>query len=172
MLPIRQVQRDAVRQRSGHFLEGAHQRLLEIRAPILLQGFLRHQQGEQFPFGDLQGGKGTDLLRVKIAVTLSVVLQRQPEPVAHELDVAMNRFGANLQLERQRRCVRIIARLDSLMDPQHALQRRAGMERLLSFLSQVSPATRRWSCAFSEPRSASPSLRRDSDPPSCGATCG
>ena len=101
LLQIRQVQRNGVGQRLLHFSNGAEQRFLETGAAILLQRFFRDDQREQFALGDLQRGKGADFLGVMIAETAPVEFQRQLQPVAHELEVAMDGFGADLQLARQ-----------------------------------------------------------------------
>ena len=101
LLPVGDVERDGVGQGGGHFLEGADQGPLEGGAAVLLQGFFRHEQGEQFALGDLQGGEIADFLGVMVAFVRGVVGQGQFQPVAHEFQVAVDGFGADLQARRR-----------------------------------------------------------------------
>jgi len=98
LLNVSEIERNGVGQRLFHFLDGAQQRFLEARAAILLQGFFRDDEREDFAFGDLHGRKTADFAVVKIAVVGRREFNRQVEPVAHELDVAMDGLGADFKL--------------------------------------------------------------------------
>ena len=124
LLPVLKIEGNRVRQRRGHLLEGAHQRLLEVRSAILLQGLFRDQQGEQLALRDLHGGKGSDLLGVVIAVAAVVELDRKFHAVAHELQVAVDGLRAVFQLAGQRGGIGKPAGQQGLMDAHHPLQRR------------------------------------------------
>src|ERR1051326_5797663 len=47
---------------------------------------------------------------------------RQPKPVPHKFDIAMNRFGADLHLVAHRGSVRKFLRLQFLMDAKHPIE--------------------------------------------------
>ena len=72
LLPVSEVQGHGVGQRRGHFLERAQERPLERRAAVLLQRLFRHEQREQFAFGDLQGWKIADFFGVTEAVARAI----------------------------------------------------------------------------------------------------
>ncbi len=55
-----------------------------------------------------------------------VVLDRQPELVAHELDVTLDRLRRHLQLVRQLATVRKLSGLQLGVQLHHARERRAG----------------------------------------------
>ena len=123
---VGQVERNGVGQRLLHFANGAQQRFLEARAAVLLERFFRYHQRKEFAFGDLDGGERADLFGVIPAFPALVEGQRQLQPVAHKLEVAVDRFGADLQLLRQGGGIGIGSGLNDLMNPQHPLEGRAG----------------------------------------------
>ena len=124
LLPVSEVQGHGVWERRGHFLERAQERPLERRAAVLLQRLFRHEQREQFAFGDLQRWKITDFFCVMEAAARAIKFNRQLQPVAHELNVAINRLGADFQLAGQCSGVGIFAGVDRLMNAKHPFQRR------------------------------------------------
>ena len=105
------------------------QRLFKTGAAILLQRFFRDDERENFALGDLHRGKAADFAGVKIAVALAIEFNRQVQPVAHELDVAMDGLGGDFDFARKLAGVGKSAGLQCLMNPQHPLQRRTRMER-------------------------------------------
>src|ERR1035437_4491560 len=76
---------DSVRQGLLHLLAGAEQRLFEAGAPVLLKSPLGYDQREDFAFGDLKRGEVLDGFSVEIAKPAAVVLDRQLQSGAHEL---------------------------------------------------------------------------------------
>jgi hypothetical protein len=64
-------------------------------------------------------------------VTGAVVLDGQLHPVPHEIQIALNGLVAHLQRRPERGGIRITARLQFLMNPQHPLHRRPGIKRSL-----------------------------------------
>ncbi len=91
--------------------------------------FFRDDERENFALGDLHRRKAADFAVVKIAVVGGSKFNRQVQPVAHELDVAMDGLGGNLDLARELAGVGKAAGLQRLMNAQHPLQRRSRMER-------------------------------------------
>src|SRR4051794_17718054 len=52
-----------------------------------------------------------------------MIINRQPEPITHEIDVALNRLGRDLELGRDLLAVREMAGLQGCMKSHHSLQR-------------------------------------------------
>ncbi len=71
-------------------------------------------------------GKTRNRFGVNEAEMQLVVLDRQPELVAHELDVALDRLRRNLQLVRQLAAIWKLSRLQLGVQLHHARQRRPG----------------------------------------------
>ena len=61
----------------GEFPEGLCELIVERRAPVLVEGLLRHEQSEQFAFADLHGGKVFDRVGIAPRVDLGAVFDRQ-----------------------------------------------------------------------------------------------
>ena len=133
LLDVGKVEGNGVRQRLLHLADGGEQRLLEARAAILLEGLLRHNQRKQLALGDLKSGKRADLLGVEIAVAQLVEINGQPQPVAHELHIAVDGLGRDLQVTRQGHGIGEPAGVQCLVNPLHPLQGRT-RQRLLNLL--------------------------------------
>ena len=80
------------------FLKGRLERRFEGRVVILLERFLRDEERDDFPFRDLDTGKTGDRFGVNETEMQLIILDRQPELIAHELDVALDRLLRHLQL--------------------------------------------------------------------------
>ena len=100
------------------------ERTLEGCAAELLERLLGQQQCGNLALRNLHDRKIPHRRRVVEPVSHRVVVQRQPETVAHELDIAHHRFRGNLQIDRQSLAVRVSACRQLLMDPPHALHGR------------------------------------------------
>jgi len=126
---VGQIERNGVRQRLLHLPDGAEQRPFEIRAAILLERLFGDDEREEFALGNLNVRKGADLPRYNDKPFCPVRIPPAAQPVAHELDVAMNRLGGDFDFARERGGVGEFAGLKRLMNAQHSLQRRTRMER-------------------------------------------
>lgn len=62
---------------------------------VLLEGALSDEEGEEFAFGHVHGGKRVHGVRVAVGEDLSVELDGEFETVAHEGDVADDRLPRN-----------------------------------------------------------------------------
>lgn len=97
VVPLGEVEGDGVGEGAFEFLEGGDEAVFEGGAAVLLEGFLGDEQGEQFAFADLEGGERVDLLGVMEAVVGGVEGDGEGEAIAHEIQVAADGFGADLQ---------------------------------------------------------------------------
>jgi hypothetical protein len=144
---------DGIREGLLHLFEGAEQRSFEAGAAILLEGLLGYNEREDFAFRDLKRGKSLDGLSVKVAKPAAIVLDRKLQPVAHELEVAVNGLCAHFQLASKGAGIRIALRMQGPVNAQHALQGRAGAWRLNSrpgacaHPSATKPLSRAFNCA-------------------------
>ena len=122
-----EVEREGVGQRVGDLAKGAHQRLLEVGAAVLLHRLLGDEHGEQLALADLHGRELPNLPIVAVAVVRRLEHNRQLHPVAHEGDVAVNRLGGHLKLGGQLAGVGMILALEEVVNLEHPLDRRAGV---------------------------------------------
>ncbi len=118
------VEPDPVLEPFGDLPEGRAQRLLERSAAVLLQRFLGDEERHHFALRHLDVREVRDGLRVNEPEMELVVFDRQPEPVPHEVDVALDRLRGHFQLVGQFSAVWKIAGNQSLVQPHHTLQRR------------------------------------------------
>jgi len=126
-IEIAPLEIDRVAQGVGDFLEGRAQSALERGAAILLHRLARHKEGDDLPLRDFDIRKIRDRLRIIEPEANLVVLDGKTEAVAHEIDVALDGLGGNLELGSQLAAIGVNPRLDALMQAHHALQRRAGV---------------------------------------------
>ena len=89
-IQIAPAESDLVFQAMFDFAKGRVQRCLEGRPAILLKRLLRDEKGDDFSFGHLDIREIGDRLGVNKTEMKLVILYRQSERVAHELDVALN----------------------------------------------------------------------------------
>ena len=92
----------------------------------MLQRFLRDEERDDLALGNLDVREVRDGLRIDEAEMKLVVFDGQPEPVAHEVDVALDGLGRNLQFVGQLPAVGEIAGDELVVQPHHALQRGTG----------------------------------------------
>ena len=123
LVPFGEAERHGVGQAFGDLLKRAPEALLETGAPVLGQGFFGHQQREQLALGDLERGESAHLPGVVVTEPGAVVLERQIQPVPHELEIALDGFTADLDPRRQGAGVGIFPGLNRPVDAQHPLQR-------------------------------------------------
>jgi hypothetical protein len=63
------------------------------------KAFSATRRANKLPFGNLHGGEGADLLRVMVRPPRrGIELQRQQQPVPHELQIPIDGFGADFEL--------------------------------------------------------------------------
>ena len=92
------------------------------------QGFLADVERHQFPFGNFDIRKAGNRLSVIKAKVKLIVLDWETQPVAHEIDIALDRFRTDFQLISEFSAVRVTARLEFLMHAHHAFERRTGIK--------------------------------------------
>jgi hypothetical protein len=90
--------------------------LSEARAAILLERLFRDDQRDEFALGDLQGREGVHALGIVVAAADGVIFDRQVQPVAHEVEIALDGFGADFQVASERGGVREAVRGQRLVD--------------------------------------------------------
>src|SRR6516165_6290538 len=78
------------------FLKGCSERLFKRRSPVRLEGFLRHEDGHQFGFGQLEQRQVGNRLGEAVPAPRVVELDRQVELVTHVVEVALDGLGSDL----------------------------------------------------------------------------
>jgi len=86
---------------------------------VLLEGLFGDEQGEEFAFGDLEGGEGFDGAGVMVTEAGGVVGDGEVEAVAHELDVAEDGLGADFEGIGEVGGVGVFAGTDGGVDAHH-----------------------------------------------------
>jgi hypothetical protein len=117
---------NAVAEAAGEFFEGDLELAVEGRAAILLEGALGDEEGEEFAFGDVDGGEGGDGLGVAVGLDLRVEFDGKLEAIAHEGDVADDGFARDLEEAHEFGAVGQRAAAELVVDLEHALEGRAG----------------------------------------------
>lgn len=122
------VQRDAALafEAGGEFGKSGSEGLLEGGAPVLFDGFLRDEEGDELAVAHLNGGKTGDGFGVMEAVGDSVVGDGKAELVAHEVDVALDRFGRDGHRAGETLAIWESSVAEEVVDAEHAGQRGAG----------------------------------------------
>src|SRR5438270_13037845 len=100
------------------------ERCLERGAFVLRQSFLSDVERHQFPFGNFDIRKAGNRLGIIKAKVKLIVLDWETQPVAHEIDIALDRFRTDFQLISEFPAVGVTAGLQPLMHAHHALKRR------------------------------------------------
>ncbi len=90
----------------------------------LFERLLGQQQCGDLALRDFHHREIPHRRRVMEPVPHCIVVERQPEPVAHELDIAHHRFRRDLQIHRQPLAVRIVSGRHPLVNAPHALHGR------------------------------------------------
>jgi hypothetical protein len=85
-----------VARRGLKFLKGRPERLLERRPPVSFERFLRHEDGNQFGFGQLEQRQVGHGPSETVTAASVVEFDRQIELVAHVIEVALDRLGGDL----------------------------------------------------------------------------
>ena len=117
---------DFVAEAAGKFFEGDFELMVKRGALILLEGALGDEEGKEFAFGHVDGGKGVYGVRVAVGEDLSVELYGEFEAVAHEGDVADDGFPGNLEGAYEVRTIDEGAATELVMDAQHTFEGRSG----------------------------------------------
>lgn len=99
---------------------------MERRAPVLLDRLLGHEQREQLALRQRHMRELLDRPRVVESIAASVVVDRQAQPIDHELDVPLDRSGGYLEVLGHEPAVRVPVGPHPLMEEQHPLQGRPG----------------------------------------------
>ncbi len=99
---------------------------MERGAAVLLEGALRDEEGEEFAFGDVDGGKRVDGVGVAVGLNLGIELDGEFEAVAHESEVADHGFAGDFEGADEVRAVDEGAAAELVVDAHHALEGRAG----------------------------------------------
>ncbi len=115
-----------VAEAAGKFFEGDLELAVERGAAVLLQGALGDEEGEEFAFGDVDGGKGVDGVRVAVGLYLGVELDGEFEAVAHEGEVADDGFAGDFEGADEVGAVDERAAAELVVDAHHAFEGRAG----------------------------------------------
>src|SRR5437867_2231797 len=102
------------------------QRTLEGRSLVLRERLLRDEQRGDFALRNLDARKSGDRFRVVESKLLRVVTNRQSKPIAHKIDVTLDRFWRDLEFRRDLLAVWKVVRLQRSVQLHHSLQRRAG----------------------------------------------
>ena len=129
---------DFVLQAVPDFDKGGAQRRFEWRAVILLERLLRDEESDDFALRNLNVRKTRDRLGVDEPEVELIVLDRKPELITHELDVALNRFLRHFELVRELAAIGKPARLELGVELHHAREWRPG--KLLDRRTQPSTA--------------------------------
>ena len=90
------------------------------------QRFLRDKERRNFPLRNVDARKARDLLGVMKTKAQRVVLDRQTQPVAHEIDIALDGLGRDLDLLRDLAAIRKRIRAQLRVNAHHPLERRTG----------------------------------------------
>ena len=85
------------------------------RAAILLQRFLRDEKCDHFSLGHFDAGKTRDGFGVDESEIQLIVFDRQPELVAHEVDVPLHGLGRDFELVGQLPTIGKTSRLELLV---------------------------------------------------------
>ena len=117
---------DFVAEAAGKFFEGDFELMVKGGALILLEGALGDEEGKEFAFGDMDGRKRVDGMRVSVGEDLGVELDGEFETVAHEGDVADDGLPGNLEGAHEVRTIDEGAAPELVVDAQHAFEGRAG----------------------------------------------
>ncbi len=125
-LEIAPTESDPVLQSVTDLLESGAQGPFKGRAAILLQRLLRNEKRHDLPLAHLDVGKTGDRFRVDETEVQLIILDRQPELIAHELDVALDRLLRDLQLAGELATVGKFPRLQLCVQLHHARERRTG----------------------------------------------
>lgn len=112
-------------------MESSLEGLFKRGAAILREGLLRDEECHDLALGNLDVREMGDRLGINEPEVELVVFNRQPEPVAHEIDIALDRLGGHFQFVGEFAAVWEIAGDQPLVQPHHPLQR--GTRELLGF---------------------------------------
>src|SRR5208283_1122861 len=75
--------------------------VFERRPPVLVHDLGGNQQSDQLALGHWKAGKPVGRIGVVVSVPNAVKFQRRTQPIAHELDVALNRAAHHFELAGQ-----------------------------------------------------------------------
>src|SRR4051812_35721791 len=101
----------------GELPKSGMERPLERCALVLRERFLGNEKRGDLAFGDLDVRKAGDRLGIIETKLLRMIVDRQAEPVAHEIDIALNRLGRDLELSRDLLAVRKLPCLQGAVEP-------------------------------------------------------
>ncbi len=117
---------DFVAEAAGKFFEGDFELMVKRGALILLEGALGDEEGEEFAFGHVDGGKGVYRVSVAVGEDLGVEFDGEFETIAHEGDVADDGLPGNLEGAHEVRTIDEGAAPELVVDTQHTFEGRAG----------------------------------------------
>jgi len=117
---------DPVAKAVADLLEGGAEGALEGGAAVLLEGLAGDEEGHDFALGDLDVGEIGDGFGVVEAELELVVLDGEAEAVAHEIDVALDGLGGDLEFAGEFAAIGVRAGYEAVVQAQHALEGRPG----------------------------------------------
>lgn len=109
-----------VAEAAGEFFEGDLKLAVKRGAAVLLEGALGDEEGEEFAFGDVDGGKGVDGVGVAVGLDAGVEFDGEFEAVAHEGEVADDGFAGDFEGADEVRAVDEGAAAELVVDAHHA----------------------------------------------------
>jgi hypothetical protein len=110
--------------------------LFEGGAAVLLEGFLGDEEGDDLAFGHGEGGEGGDLAGVVESAVEGAILEGEVHAVAHEVHIALDGLGRDLEFVGEGVAIGVGAALDEFVEAKHAGEWRAG------FVGPAGEATR------------------------------
>ena len=120
--------RELSRKVGSQLVKSTPQGSFEGRPLVLCKGFLSNEDRDQFGFGQFDHGKTRNRLGESIPLPLLVKGNRQMEPLAHKIQIALDRLDGHLDVRSQTMTVGELSRLDGLEDLLHPVEWWPGVE--------------------------------------------
>lgn len=121
----------------GDFLKGGTQGFLKGSAAILFESFLRHEEGDDFTFGDFHAGQAADRFGVVEAEMRLIPLDWILQLVAHVIDIALHGLAGDFEFLGQFPAIRKCAGAEFPMQSRHANEWRSGTNDCRTFTAGV-----------------------------------